>query len=84
MLYSYGQQATCHNSRGRSRMLHVLPFFLLLSSYACFFLLFLGLDQVAVTVVKRDFSIVVVLVAFFVGSLHTNNSSSKTRHDDTR
>lgn len=82
MLYSYGQQATCHNSRGRGRMLHVLPF-LLLSSYACFFLLFLGLDQVAVTVVKRDFSIVVVLVAFFVGSLHTNNSS-KTRHDDTR
>lgn len=37
-------------------------------------MLYVGLDQVAVTVVKRDFSIVVVaVVAFFVGSLHTSN-----------
>lgn len=50
-------------------MLHVL--------FASFFF---GLDQVAVTVVKRDFSIVVVVVAaFFVGSLHTSNNYKTTR-----
>lgn len=56
---------TCHNRRGR--MLHVQ-----LTSFFFFF----GLDQIAVTVVKRDFSIVVVAVAFFVGSLHTSNSNN--------
>lgn len=64
---------TCHNRRGR--MLHVQ-----LTSF------FFGLDQVAVTVVKRDFSIVVVAVAFFVGSLHTsnNNNCSKATRCEAR